>query len=192
MTVAPAAIVALDLSMRSTGLAAIGPRPDSGIILRTIRTDNPGHDFNGWTAPLRHRQIAAAIAPLVGPDTLIVKEERLPSLDVSGNSALDIAGLHAVIEYVLCSMRVPIAQVNLMILKAYAVKGSASKADMLEAAERCLTPPSPKPFNDDEADALWLLAMACHKYGRPLYQPPVHRAARIDKIEWPHWSWPTV
>lgn len=182
-----AAIVALDLSLARTGAAAY--YPDGSVVLGTVRTGNPGHNHNGWSMALRHRQIITAVLPRIGAHTLVVKEERLPSMDVQSTSAYDLAGLHAVLEYNLAARRVPVVSINLMVLKAYACKGGASKDDMLAAAQQHLHTYG-KCFNDDEADALWLLAMACHKYGRPMYQPPVHRAMRIDKVEWPQWRWP--
>ena len=46
----------------------------------------------------------------------------------------DLTELHAVINYVLASRRVPIVKVNLQTLKAYACRGQASKDDMVAAA----------------------------------------------------------
>lgn len=187
MSTAHADLVALDLSLSGTGVAM---RRGPLVALSTIRTTNPGHNFNGWSMAARHRTIVSRIIRYVGPATLVVKEERLPSMDVQSTSAYDLAGLHAVVEYVLASFRVPVVSVNLMLLKAYACKGNATKDDMLAAAAAHLSKYG-KCFNDNEADALWLLAMASHKYGRPMHLPPTHRAARIDKVEWPQWVWPT-
>jgi Holliday junction resolvasome RuvABC endonuclease subunit len=176
-------VVGLDLSYTGTGIA----RWSGGrLSVRTVRTERPDHDHNGWSWPRRQLQIVQAIVRQlgqVGDQVLVCKEDRLPSMDVAGNSALDLAGLHAVVDYVLASRQVPIAKVNLMHLKQYATgKGNATKDDMVAAAERTF------PIlvaNDNEADALWLLAMALHKYGAPLTQVPVARAVKIDRTTWP-------
>lgn len=197
------AIVGLDLSLSATGLAWRGYNGE--VQVTTVRTSRQEHPA-GWGPALRYRRIVVEVLRHVRHDTLVVKEQRLENLDTPSNSMLDLAGLHAVVEYALAAAFVPFVDVNLQVLKAYAVKGHASKDEMVAAArdQLCGRPvvwrPSPTAeplysqlphvFNDNEADALWLLAMACQKYGRPLHRPPVHRAARIDKIQWPHWRWP--
>lgn len=178
-------VIGLDLSLTATGLAWWR---DGTVHVTTVRTYPVEHDHNGWSAPLRHRRIMAKVMDVVGePDTLVSKEDRLNSLEVAGNSALDIAGLHAVCDYALASRRVPIAKINLRHIKQYATgNGNADKPAMLAAAVAAFEPMLVA--NDNEADALWALAMAMHKYGLPLFAVPTVRAIKLDKVRWPVWS----
>lgn len=175
-------LIGLDLSYTGTGVAWWR---DGKLGVTTLRTPTPQHDHNGWSWPRRQLQIVQGVLDVVrgDRDTVVVKERRLDSLDVAGNAALDLAGLHGVVDYVLASRRVPIVKVHLTHLKQYGFgKGNATKADMLASARGSF------PIavaNDNEADALWLLAMGLDKYGQPPVRVPVARAAKIDRSEWP-------
>jgi Holliday junction resolvasome RuvABC endonuclease subunit len=190
-----ATILALDLSYTGTGIAVWR---DGRVSATTVRTARPQHDHNGWEWPRRQRHIVAAVLAVLARATqpvLCVKEQRIQSLDVAGASALDLAGLHAVVEYVLAAKAVPVAHVNLTHIKAYATgKGNASKDAMLAAARlelsRLLVV-----ANDNEADALYLLAMAVERYGhgdratRLCLSTPLRRAV-LAKVAWPHFARP--
>lgn len=188
-------ILALDLSYTGTGMAIWR---DGRVSLTTVRTRRPDHDRNGWEWPRRQRYILGPILEVLRratPPVLVVKERRIESLDVAGASALDLAGLHAVVDYALAAKGVPIAGVNLTHLKSYATaKGNAPKDVVLRSAILELGPLI-MPANHDEADALWLLAMAVHHYGAGdkmtrLAYDTSHRRTILGRIAWPVWATP--
>jgi Holliday junction resolvasome RuvABC endonuclease subunit len=176
-------VLGLDLSLTGTGLAWWR---DGRLGVTTVRTQPVGHDHNGWSTPARHLILMRGLVRQLDADSMVCKESRIESLDVGGNSALDLAALHGVADYTLASRRVPIAKVNVVHVKQFATGSArADKPAMLEAAQRSF------PLtvaNDNEADALWLLAMALTHYGLPLFGVPVARAIKVDKVTWPIWS----
>lgn len=182
-------IAGLDLSLKCTGVVVLGTHTAAGrlVKLTSVRTRKPDHNLNGWEVPRRHRRILVALAELIPPGSVVVKEGRIESLDVAGNSALDLAGLHAVVDYFLLGRGCPIVSVNLVHVKIYATgSGRAEKDDMVLAAGAELAHLS-QVFNDNEADAFWLAAMGWHHYqGGPITKHAVNtrRTSVLDKVVW--------
>lgn len=68
-------------------------------------------------------------------------------------------------------------------LKKYATgKGNAGKEEMLAAAIRRLGYDG---HDNNEADALWLRAMALDALGCPLVEMPAVNRGALEKVEWP-------
>lgn len=176
-------VLGLDLSLSATGLAKWH---NGAVRVYTIRTAPPPHNHNGWAQAYRHRLIARELVRHIEPGaTVVAKEARLDSIDVPGNSMLDMAAVHAVVDYVLAAQGVPIAHVNLVYPKGYATGNArASKEDMVAAARMRLGA-HVECFNHNEADALWLLAMAMQHYGAPLCPADPKQVGKLDRITWP-------
>jgi len=173
-------ILALDLSLTGTGIAAIGA--DRRLRLSTVdgtRTD--GH------RRLQHIHATIAGTVLVVEPQLVVIEDIYQGL--KGATALQLAGLHTLVRHWLWLRGVPYVLVNNTWLKQYALgKGSGpdtGKDAVLLAVERRYGLLAVVGDNN-QADALVLLAMALDHYGHPL--APVaakHRAALAKVRDWP-------
>ncbi|MEU8371194.1 hypothetical protein [Micromonospora tulbaghiae] len=79
--------------------------------------------------------------------------------------------------------KIPLAVVDPTSLKRYATgKGNADKAAMMLAVARRF------PWFDggeDEADALWLAAMAADHLGHPMCDMPAAHRKALDAVQWP-------
>lgn len=179
----PLRVVALDLSLTATGIAAThdsGGRPR--LACRTVtprrRPTRTVIDHE------RLNEVFAAIANAVRytPDLVVV--EFLPQLS-KGDTSLRLAELHGAMKHWMYSRGLRYVDVQPAHLKQYATgKGNAKKEQVLEAAiaryGRRL-----HIATDDEADAVTLLAMALDRYGQPLAEvPDTHRKA----LSGPKWS----
>lgn len=162
-----AVIVAVDLSITSTGITWLDE--DGRIGAHTVKTvPLPDPMRCGWGPSIRRTRVAVALKRVLRPGCLLVREERLSTLNVKGNSALDIAALHATIEDVAQMRDVPIASVNVGRVKIYGSgTGRADKDQQVAAAARELGDVV-QLFNDDEADSVWALAIGSHIAGLPL------------------------
>jgi Holliday junction resolvasome RuvABC endonuclease subunit len=178
--------IGLDLSLRASGVAVWrGDRDGGSVFRRTIRTA-PVEDAHGWAAASRHRRIAAEVLSYVEVgDTLAIVEQRINYADGSrhGTTELDLSALRAVVVAYLAGRRVPVASAYPVQVKAYLTgSGRASKPDMVAAAVRLLRQ---QPADDNQADALGLLAMGLDRWGRPLAPLPARNRAVLDRITWP-------
>jgi Holliday junction resolvasome RuvABC endonuclease subunit len=181
-------VLGIDHSLAATGLAVCR---DGRTWVRTIRTqppppDGPREGPHGWATAQRHAAVTRAIVEYIEPgDTIAAVEDRLKIGDnlKRGTADLDLAGVRAVIVYVLASRRVPIATVHPSRLKAYATsRGNATKDQMIQAAARSL---GIMCGDDNQADALWLAAMVLDHLGRPLVRLPDRQRRVATRIEWP-------
>ena len=185
------AVIAIDLSLRGTGIAVWRSGTKQPPQVFTIDGGPLGEqDPYGWEAAERHARILARIWPYCTGEVLAVLEDRV-GVAGTGSTNLDLAGLHAVLHYGLTRRRVPIAKVHLMRLKSFATgSGKADKAAMLLAAERRLAPTGIEVTNDNEADAAWLLAIALQHLGRPLCDLPAKQADVAERVAWPPFKLP--
>jgi hypothetical protein len=160
-------IVAADLSLTSAGVAWLDEDGYIGVTTQLARAV-PDPMRSGWGPSIRRTRIALAVKRRLSPGCLLAKEDRLATLQVKGNSALDIAALHATVEDVAQMRDVPIVNVNVGRVKIYGSNtGKATKDQQVEAARRELGP-YVQVNNDDEADVLFVLAIACHVAGLPI------------------------
>lgn len=195
-------IVAADLSLSNTGLAAARLWPSTPqsqppkVTVWSVSAPAKAR-VNGDEVPVpmpaRHGRIVGAVfGPLdahPGSARLVVKEQRLAAAGNrqpgSAQSAQDIAGLHAVLEYGLWRRGIPCVSVPGPTLKKYATgRHQAAKEDVRVAASKRLEHLA-ECRNNDESDALWLLVMAASKYGFDLgVTLPVVQMLAADKVEW--------
>lgn len=165
--------IGLDLSLTSTGISsghhtqAIRPRKLIGLDrMRTIRGDVLFYIRDIWPS-LNASPLVAIEGPSYGTPGQVGQHER-GGLWWYIVESLDCAGLN-------------IAVVPPAVVKKYATgKGNAGKDEVLLAASRRFDWFS---GGNDEADALWLAAIAAELLGEPLVQmPAAHRAGLPTKV----------
>lgn len=171
-----ARIAGLDLSLVGTGIAT----QDGGTI--TTRTID-GRRLDGHK---RLQTILTAVAELRHYDLVII--ENLIVLH-SGTTTLRLAELHGLVKHWLWLRGIPYVLVNNVHVKQYALgKGSGAGTDkdaVLLAVERRYGLLAAVGDNN-QADALVLLAMALDQYGTPLVaMPETHRRALAKVSGWP-------
>lgn len=121
------------------------------------------------------------LANLVHPD-LVILEAPFISPKMMG-SASKLLMLHGAVQVTLYDARIPVVLVPPACLKKYATgKGNADKHAVLAEAIRRLGYAG---SDDNEADALWLWAMAHERYGHPVAVMPQVNRSVLEKIEWP-------
>jgi Holliday junction resolvasome RuvABC endonuclease subunit len=167
-------LLALDLAERRTGVAA---HTSGRLSCWTI-------DTNGKTGLERTDHIVQAINTALGyhnPDLVVVEGQSFAS---KGRALLDLAELHGVVKYLLWLRHRPFALVAPPTRAIYAAGKAASKDTVMLAVERRYGHLI-EVGNNDEADALVLLAMACHHYGKPLADVPASHARALTSVKWP-------
>lgn len=167
-------ILALDLSLTSTGWAKSGVPYDTG----TIRppTTMRGMRRLAW---IRERVLNAALSV-----NLVVIEDYAMGMSRRVSALASLAELGGVIRLALYDVDKPFVTVAPALLKKYlAGRGNAKKEDVLAAAIRRL---KYQGSSFDEADALTLLYMALDHYGSPqaAQMPKANRDALL-KVRWP-------
>jgi crossover junction endodeoxyribonuclease RuvC len=168
-------IVGVDVSLASTGLAA-----ESG--LATIHTE--GHKLDGLTSRnVRLRQIRDDVLDWCRGADLVVIEGPIYG-KLNAGSAHDRSGLWWQIVARLLWLDIPVAEVPPANRAKYATgKGTAPKELVLIETVRRF--PRFDITNNNEADALVLMAMGYDATGYPLsVMPDKHRAA-LTAINWP-------
>lgn len=171
-------VIGIDAALAATGVAVWR---DGRVYLDTIRTSPQTKP-----RPARWRQITSRIWPCISTNTLAVVEAVYQG--AQGDTALRLAELHGVILDGLHGRGVPYVVVPNAKVKQYATNnGGADKSLMLATARSQLRHVA-WPNDDDQADALWLLAMGLHHYGQPLLPgPPGWRPTVLAGIDWPNW-----
>ena len=186
-------IVAVDLSLTSTGLAIW--RPGEALELQTI---------NGKTTSGMERvaMICRHIWALTRDPNVLVMLEGYAYSRTNGKF-LDLAELRGILMYPLWCQSMLTMTISPTALKKYATgRGSTGKdkdtGEVIPTDKTAVTMAARARYghlvtirNDDEADALVLAAMALHKYGAPLAPVPKANAAAIEgtakePIKWPH------
>lgn len=170
-------LLALDLSLTSTGVASTHDdlgRPRLGCA--TIRPRTDGHQ--------RLQDICTGVAAALRSEPQLVLIERLPHVAAhSAGTTMSLAELHGLVKQHLWISGVPYLLIQQARIKTYATgHGNAPKRDVLRAAQ------SRYPVyvgTTDEADALALLALACHGYGYPLADVPDTHSRAMRGITWP-------
>lgn len=158
-------ILALDLSLTATGWAHTDGA--SGVL---VPPDRVGKGID------RVRWIRANVRAM--PADLVVIEGYAFG---ANNKAHQLGELGGVIRVTFRDLGVPYADVQPAALKLFATgKGNAPKLDVFSAAIRQLNYTG---TSTDEADALWLLAMArAHYWGVELTEK---KRAAVAKVQWP-------
>lgn len=165
-------VVAFDLSLTSTGVAdATGTR--------RIRSKKSGVE----------RLIEVRDAVLVEARRQFAYEGSDLDLVVlegysygSANSAHPVGELGGVVRVALHEAGIPFEVVPPSTIKMFACgKGNAKKDDVLLAAVRRL---GYEGNSGDEADALWLYALAMHALGSPIVTLPASHLLAMKKVAW--------
>lgn len=158
-------ILALDLSLTCTGVAT------SDGYVGTWKPKNKGVER---LVLLRDRVLASAAST----DLVIIED------GVVRSSAAKVLGeLHGVIKVALHEAGRPVVLVSPASVKKYATgRGNADKFAMLAAASARLGYAGESP---DEADALWMLAMALDQHGQPLAALPALNRSALAAVAWP-------
>lgn len=165
----PPAVLALDLSLTGSGIALPDGTTD------TIRT----RSLTG--APRLAHVRWAIIAHLEGWQPALVAIEGYAFGRT--NKAHHIGELGGVIRLMLHERGQAWTEVPPASVKKYATgKGNANKNDMLAASIRQL---GYEGSSGDEADALWLRAMALDHLGHPVVEVPVSHREALAKVSWP-------
>ncbi len=163
-------LAALDLSLTATGWARDGA---VGVI------SPPGRVGKGTARLAWLRE--TLLERVDGADLVVIEGYSFHS---RGRGTIARAELGGVIRLALHDRRIPWVEVSPSSLKRYATgKGNSPKEAVLASAIRRLGYPG---HSDDEADALWLLAMARDHYGLPgaPAMPKAHREA-LEGVDWP-------
>lgn len=181
----PLRVIALDLSLRATGLATT--HDQLGEPRLSCRTITPPRSAYSPTV-IDHRRLhltfeAMAAALACKPDLVVV--EQLHVFTGSGGATLRLAELHGALKHYLWSKRVRYLDVQPVHLKQYATgKGNATKTEVREA----VTARYGSLLHigtEDEADSVTLLALALDAYGQPLAPVPGTHQAPLGKVSWP-------
>jgi crossover junction endodeoxyribonuclease RuvC len=165
-------VVAFDLSLTSTGVA-----DQNGT--RRIRSKKTGEER---LIEIRDAVLqACGFAPIVGilPDLVVIEGFSYGS---KGSSTVDIGGMGWIVRVALYEAGIPYEVVSPSTIKIFACgKGNAKKDDVLLAAVRRL---DYQGNSGDEADALWLYALAMHALGSPIVTLPQTHLRALDSVKW--------
>lgn len=166
-------ILALDLSLTSTGVAF-----PSGAVTR-------------WTSPASLRgmerldacRTLLAQALVLEPPDVVVLEGYSMGTARQASHAHALGELGGVLRHTMWRNQQPFVDVPPASLKKFATgRGNAPKELMLvEAVKRLGYDGS----SNDEADALWLRAMALDAYGEPVVQLPQSNREATGAVVWP-------
>ena len=180
----PLRIVALDLSLRATGIAVT--HDSHGRARMSCRTVSPRKTPSDTAIDHRRlhetfRSIETAVA--CKPDLVVV--EWLPQFDGKGDASLRLDELHGALKHWLWSHKHLYVDVLPTHLKMYATgNGNATKQQVREAVTarygRYL-----HIGTEDEADAVTLMAMALDAYGQPLGPSTAAHGRGITATKWP-------
>lgn len=181
---APLRIVALDLSLRATGIAVThDSKGEPRLACRTVTPRKYPTDTAIDHQRLHETFRAIETAVACKPDLVVV--EWLPQFDGKGDASLRLAELHGATKHWLWSHRHTYVDVKPVHLKMYATgSGGANKQQVREAVTarygRLL-----HIGTEDEADAVTLLAMALDAYGRGLAPVSSAQGRGVTGVNWP-------
>ncbi|MFI6477387.1 hypothetical protein ACIBH1_05605 [Nonomuraea sp. NPDC050663] len=170
-------VAALDLSLTSTGIANYHSSANEAWT-DTIKVKTAGHE--------RLRDISNQIFDLVCMANLVAVEGPSYGSGTTSRQAghHERAGLWWHITYRLWRNEIPFAVIPPASLKKYiAGRGNASKDEVLLATARRY--PSVAVKDNNQADALVMLAMTLDHLGRPLAVVPATHRGALDGVTWP-------
>lgn len=175
-------VVGLDLSLTSTGLAAVaGGNVGVGRVTSTGRADAS----LAWRGERLSRLAERIVAEFPDADLYVVEGPSFGQSRQGGQH--DRAGLWWLVVSELLVSGLAVVEVSPAQRAKYATgKGNASKDAVLAAAIRRY--PMADITGNDVADAVVLAAMGAHHLGRPLADVPLLNAAALDKVRWPQLS----
>lgn len=183
-------VVALDLSLTGTGIAAT--HDSNGSPRLACRTVTPRR-YPTETA-IDHRRLhetfaAVAHAMKCRPDLVVV--EWLPQVGDHGDAALRLAELHGSIKHWLWSQKLRYVDVRPVHLKIYATGSGAAKKHEVREQVTARYGSLLHIGTEDEADATALLALGLEAYGQPLQRDghpitvPAANMRAVSAVKWP-------
>jgi crossover junction endodeoxyribonuclease RuvC len=169
-------IVALDLSLNSTGVATTAHALDD-VETWVLKTKLTGMERLAW---LRLRITEIATGPWEEASVVVLEGYSFGS---QGRAVFQIGEAGGVVRLALHDLGIPVVEIAPSALKKYATgSGNAPKDAVLQAA----VIRSGHIFQtNDCADAWWLHQMASAHYGLPHIPMPALNRAVLDKIVWP-------
>jgi crossover junction endodeoxyribonuclease RuvC len=179
-------MVALDLSLAATGLAATHDHHGrAGLLARTIHTARTAHGATDMDHT-RVNRVLADVAAAVKCRPHLVLVEWLPQFEGKGATSLRLAELHGVVKHWLHARGVRYVDVHPPEVKTWATgKGNAGKTQVKEAVTATYGR-LVHVADDNQADAVALLSMALHAYGQPLVSATSsHQRKALGNVKWP-------
>ncbi len=166
----------IDPAMNSTGV--VYPGRSSEPVIQLYRP--PKESADGMARIAWMRRWLSSLLRVVKPDVVAIEGYSMGS---KGRAVFNIGEFGGVMRFTIWEAGATIVEVPPATLKVYATgSGTAEKDAMIAEAIRRLGYAG---SNRDEADALWLYAMAMDAYGAPIAQlPETHRRA-IKPDQWP-------
>ena len=161
----PKRIVAIDPSITATGYAIYDSAKEirERLNVFTLKSIRRGPAYLAHAASVFENAIyaGASVGLVVGKADLVIMEGY--SFGSRGRAVFQLGELGGVLRMTAFRMNVPVVEIAPGNLKKFATgKGNAGKDQMLATAIRKLPYDG---YDHNEADALWLLAMAFYKYG---------------------------
>ena len=166
----------LDLSLTRTGWARRHrDHTTHGVLTSSHGAKQPEQRLDDLGQQIAHLADAAAIVAIEGL-----------SYSSRGSTLDQVHALHWHIRLVLHHAATPTAVVPPAVIKRYGCgRGNADKQAMLAAAIKRLDYTTDRP-DDNEVDALWLLALTCDAYGHPTVAvPKAQRDPAVAAVDWP-------
>lgn len=164
-------VLAFDLSLTATGVAY----PDGSVTTWHIKAN--GTQRLAW--------FRDSVSSVLGSGVDLVAIEGYSMNGQRGSAGVGqmIGELGGVVRLAMHDAEVPWLAIPPANLKQYATgRGNASKAEVLIAAVRRL---GYEGHDDNEADALWLRAMALHRYDAAVVEMPATHLKALQKVNWP-------
>jgi Holliday junction resolvasome RuvABC endonuclease subunit len=164
------AVVGLDLSLTSSGLARITWGRDKTTVIETTTRGEAGVTTLADPAERCHalHRLKTAIVDWASPADLVVVESMVPN--PMSRSTNERGALWYLIVLSLLHRELDVRFVHPGTLKRYATgRGGADKAAMKAATTEAF--PAVRTRTDDERDALWLAAVGVHLLDGPLPYP---------------------
>lgn len=189
----PLRAVALDLSLRATGIAVThSSAGEPRLSCRTVVTAKSPSSPTLTDHPRLTRvfdQIAASVK--CRPDLVVI--EWLPQIEGHGDASLRIAELHGLTKHWLYSRGITYVDVRPQELKTYATGNANADKDRVrhDVMGRYGKAANVHIGTHDEADAITLLMLALDAYdsplptGEPLPPVPIANHKAVGKVTWP-------
>jgi len=166
-------IAGVDLSLRATGVAVASTATATSAVVECWKPKERGTERLAWL-----RSQVERLVEQHRPDLVVLEAYAFSRHDAYAHELGEAGG---VVRLALADADVPWCTVAPTSLKKYATgKGNASKEQVLVEAVRRLGYDG---HDNNEADALWLAAMAVDHYGGPCHVPQSHRAG-LGKVQW--------
>ncbi len=178
-------IVALDLSLRATGIAAsVDGQGRPRLACRTQRADK--NDRPTLMDHERvHQQFAAARAASSYAELVLIEKPIAYSDKARGDTSLRLAELHGVVKHWLWSKRIPYVDIDPHHLKCYATGNGNAKKDQVRADVIARYGARLHIGDNDRADAVAMLAMGLDRYGHALAEVPDSHGRAVRSVKWP-------